>query len=481
MSLLFTCSCGKKLQVNDEMAGKKVRCPGCQAVNQVTAAQNIPTVPPPLLENVTIQNDSNARKSQVSIKANEAQNPLPDQTGKRSEANASDRRHVEEKSDLEMISRAQFLQDLVETARFHRLLIILFLVNCFLALGMAILQMVMPPPWTPTRLLFGAETSIVAQIIFGVVALLSFTTVTIVVFQLSSKLFEAAPAIFVFWFISAPIPILSLILLLFLDRKVRSLFAEHGLPCGFLGLRESEVTPEAIATAEKEKIRLGMTINASRSTTASDLLHIALLCRSISGYLFLGLFFGLCLGCSGCLINPKSPETFPILMLFAFAVLVMGVRMLVQVGRLTWMVVSEKNRVWVFLLYLLSPVPLVNLLLLFMLTSRASRILRAHGVRVGLLGPNLSDVYKHLEEDEKKQEWLDEIYTGVQTTLDHYLTVKSTTLMLDDSFQPYWGDRSLSDFFADIEETFGISLGATNRGEMVLTIRGVAEMVAKHY
>src|SRR5262245_31163249 len=32
MSILLSCPCGKKLRVKDELAGKKVKCPGCAAI-----------------------------------------------------------------------------------------------------------------------------------------------------------------------------------------------------------------------------------------------------------------------------------------------------------------------------------------------------------------------------------------------------------------------------------------------------------------
>ncbi len=47
MPISVTCSCGKTLQVRDELAGKAVKCPGCQAVIKVGAATGAkPAVPP---------------------------------------------------------------------------------------------------------------------------------------------------------------------------------------------------------------------------------------------------------------------------------------------------------------------------------------------------------------------------------------------------------------------------------------------------
>jgi hypothetical protein len=39
MPLLVTCSCGKKLKVNDQLAGKKIKCPGCGAVLEAKSSQ----------------------------------------------------------------------------------------------------------------------------------------------------------------------------------------------------------------------------------------------------------------------------------------------------------------------------------------------------------------------------------------------------------------------------------------------------------
>src|SRR5262245_59409395 len=38
MPIQFQCTCGKQVQAPDNMAGKRVRCPYCQAVNNVPQA-----------------------------------------------------------------------------------------------------------------------------------------------------------------------------------------------------------------------------------------------------------------------------------------------------------------------------------------------------------------------------------------------------------------------------------------------------------
>lgn len=57
MPVSLSCDCGKKLKVKDELAGKKIRCPGCSDVLIVPAGvsrgsdlakQAIRAVPPPL-------------------------------------------------------------------------------------------------------------------------------------------------------------------------------------------------------------------------------------------------------------------------------------------------------------------------------------------------------------------------------------------------------------------------------------------------
>jgi DNA-directed RNA polymerase subunit RPC12/RpoP len=42
MAILLTCECGKKLRVADDKAGKKIRCPGCQAILLVAQAEDVP-------------------------------------------------------------------------------------------------------------------------------------------------------------------------------------------------------------------------------------------------------------------------------------------------------------------------------------------------------------------------------------------------------------------------------------------------------
>ena len=43
MVIAFTCSCGKRLQAKPELAGKKVKCPGCQALVAIPAAKPTPS------------------------------------------------------------------------------------------------------------------------------------------------------------------------------------------------------------------------------------------------------------------------------------------------------------------------------------------------------------------------------------------------------------------------------------------------------
>jgi hypothetical protein len=53
MSISLSCECGKKLAVKDELAGKKVKCPGCGSVLAVPAADSEAVTPaalPPLEE-----------------------------------------------------------------------------------------------------------------------------------------------------------------------------------------------------------------------------------------------------------------------------------------------------------------------------------------------------------------------------------------------------------------------------------------------
>src|SRR5207237_4204437 len=39
MSINLTCECGKKLRVNEDKIGKRVKCPGCQAILTVPAPE----------------------------------------------------------------------------------------------------------------------------------------------------------------------------------------------------------------------------------------------------------------------------------------------------------------------------------------------------------------------------------------------------------------------------------------------------------
>lgn len=49
MPVVFSCpSCGKRLSVPDDLAGKSVRCPQCQTVCEAPAAIAVPPPPPPL-------------------------------------------------------------------------------------------------------------------------------------------------------------------------------------------------------------------------------------------------------------------------------------------------------------------------------------------------------------------------------------------------------------------------------------------------
>src|SRR5262249_6444839 len=43
MPILVPCSCGKKLQIKDELSGKRIRCPACQAV--VAVPKRVATKP----------------------------------------------------------------------------------------------------------------------------------------------------------------------------------------------------------------------------------------------------------------------------------------------------------------------------------------------------------------------------------------------------------------------------------------------------
>src|SRR5206468_3474856 len=47
MAISVSCDCGKQLRVKDDLAGKKIRCPECQAVLRVGPA---PAMPPPPID-----------------------------------------------------------------------------------------------------------------------------------------------------------------------------------------------------------------------------------------------------------------------------------------------------------------------------------------------------------------------------------------------------------------------------------------------
>jgi hypothetical protein len=47
MPVAVSCTCGKSFHVKDELAGKKIKCPGCQAVVEVPAAGVAPAAPTP--------------------------------------------------------------------------------------------------------------------------------------------------------------------------------------------------------------------------------------------------------------------------------------------------------------------------------------------------------------------------------------------------------------------------------------------------
>jgi hypothetical protein len=54
MPIIFNCTCGKKLQARDELAGKKLKCPGCHKVLPV------PAVNPPLAKPVLASSSPSA-------------------------------------------------------------------------------------------------------------------------------------------------------------------------------------------------------------------------------------------------------------------------------------------------------------------------------------------------------------------------------------------------------------------------------------
>jgi hypothetical protein len=47
MPVTFSCACGKTLRIADEHAGKRVKCPACQAISTVPAPLPPPPPPPP--------------------------------------------------------------------------------------------------------------------------------------------------------------------------------------------------------------------------------------------------------------------------------------------------------------------------------------------------------------------------------------------------------------------------------------------------
>ncbi len=65
MPILLTCECGKKLKVNDDSAGKRVRCPQCKATLQVPAADSPDDDAPPPKKNrpAPIEEEDRPRRS----------------------------------------------------------------------------------------------------------------------------------------------------------------------------------------------------------------------------------------------------------------------------------------------------------------------------------------------------------------------------------------------------------------------------------
>jgi hypothetical protein len=50
MPITVSCECGRSLRVKEEYAGKRVRCPGCQAIQTVPVSEAVipePVTPPP--------------------------------------------------------------------------------------------------------------------------------------------------------------------------------------------------------------------------------------------------------------------------------------------------------------------------------------------------------------------------------------------------------------------------------------------------
>lgn len=46
MPILLSCDCGKRIKVRDEDAGKRVKCPGCNAVLRIPAPEGVTVEPP---------------------------------------------------------------------------------------------------------------------------------------------------------------------------------------------------------------------------------------------------------------------------------------------------------------------------------------------------------------------------------------------------------------------------------------------------
>src|SRR6516225_5555712 len=60
--IIFRCSCGKQLQVNDDRAGSKVKCPECEEILRVPEAGSIreksgPASPPPKTRPRPVEDD----------------------------------------------------------------------------------------------------------------------------------------------------------------------------------------------------------------------------------------------------------------------------------------------------------------------------------------------------------------------------------------------------------------------------------------
>lgn len=79
MPIQMTCDCGKTLRVKDESAGKKVRCPGCQAI--LTA---------PNAEPILVDQDENEEFSHDEQTAVTTDSPRPSSRSRRSDADDED-------------------------------------------------------------------------------------------------------------------------------------------------------------------------------------------------------------------------------------------------------------------------------------------------------------------------------------------------------------------------------------------------------